>query len=258
MYKELRDHIIKLFASDTRLDGRKLTDYRQPLKIDINVTPTAEGSAHVTLGKTELIVGVKVEVMEPYPDVPDAGSIMVGAELLPLSSPDFEPGPPSIKAIELARVVDRGIRESKVIDFKKLCIKEGEKVWMLIIDICTINDDGNLIDASALGAVAALKTMKFPKYEKDKLDYKEKTDKGLNMKDFPITVTVNKIADKFIIDADSEEEKAIDARLTVASLADGTLCALQKGGEYSLTIEDVDKMVEIALEKAKELRKLIK
>ena len=258
MYKELREHIIKLFDSDTRLDGRSLTDYRKPFKVDINVIPTAEGSARVSLGKTELIVGVKVEVMEPYPDVPDAGSIMVGAELLPLSNPEFEPGPPGIEAIELARVVDRGIRESKVIDFKKLCIKEGEKVWMLIIDICTINDDGNLIDASALGAVAALKNMKFPKYENDVLDYKEKTNKSLNMKDFPITVTVNKIADKFIVDADTEEEKAIDARLTVASLNDGTLCALQKGGEYSLTIEDVDKMVEIALEKAKELRKLIK
>ena len=255
MYKELREHIIKLFDSDTRLDGRSLTDYRQPLKVDVNITPTAEGSARVTLGKTELIVGVKVEVMEPYPDVPDAGSIMVGAELLPLSNPEFEPGPPGIEAIEIARVVDRGIRESKVIDFKKLCIKEGEKVWMLIIDICTINDDGNLIDASALGAVAALKNMKFPKYENDVLDYKEKTNKGLDMKDFPITVTVNKIADKFIVDADTEEEKAIDARLTVASLNDGTLCALQKGGEYSLTIEDVNKM---ALEKSKELRKLIK
>ena len=258
MYRDLKEHIIKLFGSDTRLDGRKLTEYRQPLKVEINVTPTAEGSARVTLGKTELIVGVKVEVMEPYPDVPDAGSIMVGAELLPLSNPEFEPGPPSIKAIELARVVDRGIRESKVIDFKKLCIKKGEKVWMLIIDICTINDGGNLIDASALGAVAALKSMKFPKYENGVLDYKEKTNKGLDMKDFPITVTINKIADKFIVDADSEEEKAVEARLTVASLNDGTLCALQKGGEYSLTIEDVDKMVELAMEKAKELRKLIK
>ena len=57
---------------------------------------------------------------------------------------------------------------------------------------------------------------------------------------------------------DSEEGKVIDARLTVASLSDDTLCALQKGGEYSLTVEEIDKMVEIALEKSKELRKLIK
>lgn len=257
MYKELRDHIIKLFNSDTRLDGRKLTDYRA-INLEVDVVKSAEGSARVKIGETDVIVGVKVEIMEPYPDMPDQGSIMVGAELLPLSSPEFELGPPGIQAIEIARVVDRGIRESKSLDFKKLCIKEGEKVWMLIIDLCTINDAGNLIDASALAAVAALKNMTFPKYENDKIDYKEKTNKKLEMKDFPITVTVIKIGDKLIVDPDSEEENVIDARLTVASLSDGTLCALQKGGDYPLTSEDVDKMVDVALEKAKELRKLIK
>ena len=129
---------------------------------------------------------------------------------------------------------------------------------MLIIDICTINDSGNLIDASALAAVAALKDMRFPKYENDKLDYKEKTSRKLELKDLPITVTVIKIGDKLIVDPDLDEEKVIDARLSVASLSDGTLCALQKGGDYPLTSEDIDRMVHIALDKAKELRKYIK
>jgi len=258
MNKGLREHIIRLFGSNTRLDGRKLTEYRKPFSLDINVVNTAEGSARVRIGKTDVIVGVKAEVMEPYPDMPDQGSIQVGAEFLPLSNPDFELGPPGMEAIELARVVDRGIRESKCIDFKKLCIKEGEKAWVLVIDICTINDDGNLFDAAALAAVSALKNMAFPKYEDEKIDYKEKTDKKLELKCVPISVTVSKIADSFIVDPDSEEEKAVDARLTVASLADGNLCALQKGGDYPLTSEDVMKMVDIGLEKGKELRKLIK
>jgi|TARA_Y100000310_G_scaffold177182_1_gene177261 exosome complex component RRP42 len=257
MNNELRDHVIKLFEANTRLDGRKLTDYRT-VKVDVDVTNTAEGSARVRIGKTDVMVGVKVEVMEPYPDTPDAGSIMVGAELLPLSSPDFELGPPGQEAIELARIVDRGIRESKCIDFKKLCIKEREKVWMIIIDICTINDAGNLFDASALAAIAALKNMKFPEYKDDVIDYKKKTSKDLELKDTPLSVTVIKIGDKFIVDPSSEEEKVIDARLTVASLSDGTLCALQKGGDYPLSAEDVMKMVDIGLEKGKELRKLVK
>src|SRR3989338_2439806 len=257
MYKELRNHIIKLFGADRRLDGRKFTDFR-PIKLETGVISSAEGSAIVILGKTDVIVGIKTEVMGPFPDTPNEGGIMVGAELLPLSSPDFELGPPGIQAIEMARVVDRGIRESKAINFKKLCIKEGEKVWMLVIDICSINDSGNLLDASALAAVAALKDMRFPKYENNKLDYKEKTDKKLYLKDLPITVTVIKIGDKLIVDPDLDEEKVIDARLSVASLSDGTLCALQKGGDYPLTSEDIDRMVHIALEKAKELRKFIK
>lgn len=258
MYSELRDHIIRLFKSDVRLDGRKFTDYRKPIKVDVNVINTAEGSARVMIGKTDVMVGVKAEIMEPYPDTPDEGSIMVGAELLPLSNPDFELGPPGIEAVELARIVDRGIRESKCLDFKELCITKGEKAWTLVIDICTINDGGNLFDASALAALAAIKSMKFPKYEDDKIDYKVKTNKGVNLKELPISVTVIKIGEKFIVDPDSDEEKVIDARLTVASLSDGTLCALQKGGDYPLTSEDIDKMVDIGVEKAKELRKLIK
>src|SRR3989338_9399758 len=140
MHRELKNHIIGLLNQNTRLDGRNLTDYRQPITVETGFIKTAEGSARVKIGGTEIIVGVKMEVGTPYPDNPDEGTIIVGAELLPLSNPDFELGPPGIQAVELARVVDRGIRESKAIDFKKLCIKPGEKVWQLLIDMCPLND----------------------------------------------------------------------------------------------------------------------
>jgi len=257
MNESLRSHIIELFKSDLRLDGRKLTDYRKPITVETGVIKMAEGSARVKIGETEVLVGVKVELGTPYPDVPDAGTIIVGAEFLPMSNPEFESGPPGIEAIELARVVDRGIRESKALDFKKLCIKKGEKVWLLLIDICTINDAGNLLGASSLAALAALRDMKFPKVVDDKVDYAEKTNKQLEITDSPIAVTVIKIGDKFILDPITEEEKALDARLTVTSLEDGTLCALQKGGTTPLTEEEIGKMTELAIEKGKELRKLI-
>lgn len=257
MYRELRDHIIGLLNANTRLDGRKLADYREPIKVEYGVVKTAEGSARVKIGETEVLVGVKLEVGEPYPDTPNEGTIIVGAELLPLSNPDFELGPPGIQAIELARVVDRGIRESKALDFKKLCIEKGEKIWMVIIDICPINDAGNLFDASSLAALAALKDAKYPAFDGEKVDYKAKTDKKLELEKIPIAVTVIKIGGKFIIDPDTEEEKAVDARLTVSSIEDGTLCALQKGGDFPLTMEDIDKMLDIGIEKAKELRKCL-
>ena len=106
--------------------------------------------------------------------------------------------------------------------------------------------------------IFSLRNMKFPEYKDDKIDYKKKTSKGLEIKDIPLSVTVNKIGDKFIVDADSDEGKVIDARLTVASLSDGTLCAMQKGGDYPLTTEDIAKMIDIGIEKGKELRKLVK
>ena len=257
MYKELRSHIISLANAGTRLDGRKATEFRKPIEVEYGVVKTAEGSARVKIGETDVMVGVKLEVGEPYPDTPDQGTIIVGAELLPLSNPDFELGPPGIQAIELARVVDRGIRESKALDFKKLCITPKEKIWMVIIDICPINDAGNLFDASALAAIAALKDTRYPSFDGEKVDYKQKTDKRLELEKIPMATTVIKIGDKFIVDPDTDEEKVVDARLTVSSIEDGTLCAMQKGGDFPLTMEDISKMLDIGIEKGKELRKYL-
>lgn len=251
---ELKEHILEYLKNGIRFDGRKAAEYRE-IELERNFIKNAEGSARAKIGDTEVIVGIKAAVEKPYPDLPEEGTISVGAELLPLSNPEFEPGPPGIEAIELARVVDRGIRESKAIDTKKLCITAGEKVWMLYIDIVVINDDGNLFDAAALAAVAALQETKFPKYDGVKIDYKEKTKEKLHFSKTPVSVTVCKIGDYFVIDPIDEEEKAVEARLTVATEKDETICALQKGGETTLTSEEILKMIELGIEKGKELRK---
>lgn len=257
MYKDLREHVTRLLEKGLRLDGRGPLDYRKPIKVNRGIIKTAEGSAHVTIGDTEVIVGVKMEVSEPYPDTPDQGGIIVSAELLPLSSPEFELGPPGIQAIELARVVDRGIRESKAIDLKKLCIEPGKKVWNVLIDICTINDNGNLFDASALAAIAALDDARLPKYENEKIDYKEKTNEKLPILLRPVTVTVIKVWNKFLVDPDAEEEKVIDTRLTVTTKEDDVICSLQKGGDIPFTFDEIDEMIGIAIDKSKELRKYL-
>ncbi len=254
----MKTHITKLLNQGIRLDNRKLDQYRTPLLVEKGAFPQAEGSARVKMGETDVIVGVKLEIMTPYPDQPDKGSIMVGAELLPMSSPDFESGPPSIDAIELARVVDRGVRESGCLDFRKLCITEGEKVWMVCIDVVPVNADGNLFDAASLGAIAALQDTKLPTIDEEgNIDYKKKTDKGLPLTKTPVEVTLYKIGKDFIIDPTREEEKFVDARLTTATLEDGNVCAFQKGGEQALTQEEIFKAVDIAVKKGKELRKLL-
>jgi len=258
MHKDLREYIIQLFGKGHRLDGRSPLDYRKPIELKVGIIPTAEGSAQVKIGDTEVIAGVKMELGTPYPDTPDQGGIIIGAELLPLSNPDFEAGPPQIQSIELARLVDRGIRESEAIDVKELCIEPGKKVWNIIVDICTINDAGNLLDASALATIAAIMNTRFPKYENDVIDYKVKTDAKINVKEKPITVTIYKVGDFFFVNPDTDEEKVYDARLTVTTLSNDSLCSLQKGGNYPLTVEDIDKMISIAIEKARELREYLK
>ena len=256
----IKQHVEELLKKNKRLDGRGLEDFRK-VTVEYGVSKkSAEGSAKVTIGETEVIVGIKMEIGTPYPDQPEKGTLMAGVELLPLSSPRFESGPPSIKSIELARtVIDRGIRESDALDLKKLCIKKGEKMWMVVIDAYSINDNGNLADALGLAALAALKDAKFPEYDEknDKIDYEKKTKK-LVLKELPVPVTVLKIGDKLIVDPVSDEEESIDARLTVATTEDGKVCAIQKGGDVALKSEDIEKMVDISIKKGKELRKLIK
>lgn len=251
-----KEIIAELAKQNKRLDGRGLTEYRKPITIETDISWTAEGSAKVQIGNTVVMAGVKLAIEKPYNDTPEEGGIMVNAELLPLSHPDYEPGPPGIKAIELARVIDRGIREAKAVDMKKLCIKAGEKAWFMTIDIITINDDGNLFDAAGLAALAALKSARFPKVDEEThaIDYKEKTDTSLPMLKEPLPVTVYKINGKLLVDPTAEEEESYDARLTVASDDKGTISAMQKGGEAPLTIDEVSQMVELALEKTKFLK----
>jgi exosome complex component RRP42 len=197
-----------------------------------------------------------MEIGKPFPDMPDMGTLKTGAEFSPIASPDFESGPPGEDATELARIVDRGIRESESIDLEKLCLEEGEKSWEVFIDIHTINHDGNLIDASALAAVAALSITKIPEIEDDKI-IRDKLVKKLPISHQPITVTVGKISDKFIVDPMKEEEEVLNSRLTVAVMEDGKICAMQKSGNEGISHEDFERMLELAIKKSKELRKLI-
>jgi exosome complex component RRP42 len=254
MSKETRSHILGYLKNAKRYDGRKLDEYRE-ITTETGVIKTAEGSARVKIGNTEILAGVKFELAVPYPDTPEEGTIMVNTELLPMSNPLFESGPPSIQSIELSRVVDRGIREGKALDMKKMCIRPGEKVWGLVVDLCPINDEGNLFDAAALATILALKDAKFPKMENDRIDFKSPTTKKLPILTEPISVTVLKIGDYFFVDPLPQEEAALDARLTVATLDDGTICALQKGGNMPITTQDIEKMIDLATVKAKELRK---
>jgi exosome complex component RRP42 len=175
-------------------------------------------------------------------------------ELNPLASPDFESGPPRPDNVELARVVDRGIRESGVIDFAKLCIKEGEEVWMVFIDIHVLDYDGNLFDASSLAALGALLTATMPNVQYGK----GKKDTPLPVNEPPISCTVAKIGGQLLTDPSLEEDMVMDTRLTVALDSKGAIRAMQKGGGAgSFTVDEVKTVIKTAQSNGARLRKLL-
>ncbi|MCX6772616.1 MAG: hypothetical protein NTV88_02495 [Candidatus Micrarchaeota archaeon] len=164
-------------------------------------------------------------------------------------------GPPSDESIELARVVDRGIRSANIIDLNSFYLEE-DKVMAIYIDIFILDHDGNLIDASALAAMQALLSCRMPKVENGKIVRGEFVGK-LPVKDKVVTCTFGKRGDKIFLDPALDEEKGMDARLTFATTSQH-ICAGQKGGWGSFSEKDVLELAEMSLAKGNDLRALLK
>jgi exosome complex component RRP42 len=243
-----KDYLYNLLLKGERGDGRAFDQYRD-FSVQKNIISKAEGSALVKLGSSQVLVGVKMQPGEPFPDSPNRGVIITNAELVPLASPTFEPGPPNETGIELARVVDRGVRESKAVDLEALCITPGKQVWIIFIDVHILDDCGNILDASSIGAIAALLTTKVPA---SKFGLGE--DYPLPVKDIPLATTVIEFGDVLMLDPDSDEESIANTKLTVISTADGSICGMQKSGTGVLRQEQIYRIVDIACAKAKEIR----
>ena len=250
--------MVQLLASGKRADGRALDQHRE-LKIETGIIPKANGSARVNLGNSQVIAGVKIATGTPFPDTPDKGILMVNAEILPLSSPYAEPGPPSEEAIELARVVDRGIRESKMVDLGKLNLVSGKSVIAIFVDCNVMNVDGNLFDATSYAVVSALRTAKMKKYViKD--DKAEATDEWIPVpvEKTPVSVTVAKIGDTLVVDPSAEEEAAMEMRITITTEDGGNVCASQKGEASTISPAQVLQAADLSIKIGKEIRAQIK
>jgi exosome complex component RRP42 len=183
---------------------------------------------------------------------------MTNAEFTPIAHPTFEPGPPDERSIELARVVDRGLRSAEILDLKKLCLVNGKKVLMVYVDIYVLSYDGNLIDCSAMAAIAALKTAKMPVYTvKDETVTLTKKTKAVKLNKEPLAVSIVKIGDSLLVDPSADEEEVMDARITVSLDEKGNVCTIQKTGSVGFTREELRNVVQIAAEKVEELRKNI-
>ncbi len=252
-----KETMLSLLDRGERIDGRGLTEFRD-IKIETNIIERAEGSALVSIGNTMVIAGIKANIGTPFSDTPDEGVQIVHAELIPLASPVFEPGPPGEEDVELSRVVDRVIRSAKALNLKKLALIPGRRVWYIYIDIYALNHDGNLIDASALAAIAALMTAKIPKVQITNNEVKILEEKEpLPIEDLPVTVTFAKVSDKLIVDPTYEEELVMDARITFGINGKGEICTIQKGLKGTFTLDEVLYAANVARELASKLRDLL-
>src|SRR3990172_2669623 len=224
----MRAHVYRLASTGQRVDGRALDEPRK-VTVERAFVKTAEGSARVRLGNTDVLVGIKMSVGEPYPDTPNSGVLST--------------------SVELVRVVDRGIRESKMVDMKKMCITPKEKVWVMFIDIHVLDYDGNLFDACSYAATAALGSTIVPAK-----NFGVGDDFPLPVQHWPVSVTVSKIKDVLLVDPNLDEERMADVRLTVTTDENGDVRAMQKGLSGSFTYDEVKRIIEISQRVGRSIR----
>ncbi|MFY9799316.1 MAG: exosome complex protein Rrp42 [Candidatus Nitrosopolaris sp.] len=237
-----------------RLDGRNLDEIR-PIEIEVGLVKKANGSARVKLGNTEVVAGVKVETGEPFEGLENKGALILSAEVLPTASPYIEPGPPDEETVELARVVDRGIRESEMLDLTKLVLIPGEIVYVIFVDCSVINADGNLFDATSYAVVSALLDSKLPVFEiRDRkvVDTAEKQNAPITT--LPVSITAVRIGESIILDPTAEEEACMDARITITTNSDHNFAAIQKGSTGAFTVEQLKRAAATARIKGEEIR----
>lgn len=246
--------VLDLMKKNARMDNRAMLDYRE-ISVQKNIYTNSEGSAMAQIGDTKVIAGLKFDVLAPFADRPKEGVIMFNSEFSPIAHPEFVAGPPDSRSIELARVVDRGIRSAEVIDLEKLFLEEG-KVVGVFIDLFVVDHSGNLTDTAYLAAMAALKGANVPKYENGKLIRGEYTGKLPLTRDV-VSCTFEKIEGKLVLDAREEEEVSSSGRMTLATCGDDLMCAAQKSGRAGFSRDELSSMIDISLQKRSELLKYL-
>ncbi len=262
MGEEVRDIIMSHIRRDVmgntlskgiRFDGRGFSDMR-PVTIQRGVITTAEGSAIATIGDTTVLVANKFDVLKPFADRPKEGVLMTNAELLPSASARFEPGPPDENSIEMARVVDRAVRSAECVDVKSFFI-EDDKVLGLYMDIYVMNDAGNYTDAASIAAAAALMDTRIPKVENAKI-VRGEYEKSLNPQVLPVTTTMIKVGNSWLVDPSREEERVLETKMTIGTTEEH-VCAMQKS-KGALSRDELLELIDIAFKTGNDIRELLK
>ncbi len=251
-----RNYILKLLKEGKRIDGRDLFELRE-VKIKTNFSPKAEGSADVFLGDTRVMCGIKYDIGKPYSDNPDKGVCTVMSEYVPIASPMFESGPPREDSIQLARVVDRGIRHTNCLEYHELCVEPGKAVYILFVDCYMMDYFGNLTDAAAIAAIAALLSAKIPgaKWDSEKEEAVwDGTIKPLTIHEIPLSITFGRVGDVIFVDPYLPEELIMDGSIAFAVDEKKQITSIQKYGSATWTVEEIMEISQKAIEISDDLR----
>ncbi|XP_013408376.1 exosome complex component RRP45 [Lingula anatina] len=255
-----REFILKAIAERRRLDGREAYDYRK-LKITFGID---RGCCSVELGLTRVLAQVSCEITEPKQTRPTEGLLNVNLELSPMAAPHFEAGRLSEYGVELNRLLERCIKDSRCIDTESLCIIAGEKVFSVRVDVHVLNEEGNIMDCASIAAMAALAHFRRPDVTVDgeevtihKAEEREPIPLSLHHMPICVTFAFYEQGKYLLVDPTEKEEKVMDGKMVIAMNKHREICTLQMTGNMLLLKDQVLRCSNIAVVKVIEITELI-
>ena len=217
---------------DIRLDGRKLNELR-PVKIEVSVLGNADGSAYIEQGKNKILAAVygPKDVHPRHLALPDRAVLRCRYHMAPFSVDERKSPAPSRREVELSKVIREALEPSIFVEYYPRT--------SIDIFIEVLQADGGTRCAGITTASLAL------------------ADAGIPMRDLVVACAAGKVEGRLVLDLMDTEDKVGEADVPLALMPNlNAVTLLQMDG--SLTIEEFEKAINLALEGCKQLYTLQK
>ena len=220
-----------------RPDQRAATEMRQ-LEITPNFISSAEGSALIRLGETQVICTASVDDGVPaFQKGSGRGWITSEYAMIPRATSTRTPrestrGRQSGRTMEIQRLIGRSLRA--VINLEAL----GERtIW---IDCDVIRADGGTRTASVTGSLVAMGLA----------IQKLQTHRALKtnpLKDYLAAISVGIVGNEMLLDLSYAEDSSADVDMNVVMTGAGNLVEAQATAEgRTFTTEELNKLIQLA------------
>jgi exosome complex component RRP41 len=217
---------------DIRLDGRKLNELR-PTKIEVGVLGNADGSAYIEQGKNKILAAVygPKDVHPRHLARPDRAVLRCRYHMAPFSVDERKSPAPSRREVELSKVIREALEPSIFVEYYP---RTSIDIFIEILQA-----DGGTRCAGITTASLAL------------------ADAGIPMRDLVAACAAGKADGHLVLDLNDVEDKMGEADVPLALMSNlNAVTLLQMDG--SLTIEEFEKAVNLALDGCKQLYTLQK
>lgn len=243
-----KEYLRKFLDAGIRPDGRRPMAIRKVVA-SRGAISSADGSALVKVGPTTAVCGVKLEIGQPSALTPRRGRIEIAVSMSAgcsavqskrASSMGTYAATDSKQMDAMARTIEECIESVGMVELEQLCVKEGDAVWVLKLDVVCLDYAGNVFDAALFAATAALSDVRLP--DARVLDdgqvvvVKGGAVERLRIRGYPLVpVTFGLVDSKLLVaDPSADEEPGLRGTLSLVCAADGRVCRVQKRGGVAI------------------------